>query len=243
MAAIGDGYGSECHLLRYLGRHREQLNAAVLKATGAARLRWIDYPFDPAQKWKDGRWSGLDFLPDGDKARKKWPDFLPPQDKLQTWDAVALIEANGETEWLLVEAKAHLGELRSDCLASAGNGLGPINEALETIKSDLGVRAILDWKHGYYQYCSRIAALWFLQRHKIKARLLFVYFTGDEFPMHAFDCPEDQQGWQDELEERRKHVGLPAEHALADRMHEIYLPVAGPGPQIQRTPAQAASRR
>jgi len=243
MAAIGDGYGSECHLLRYLGRHREALNAAVLKATGAARLRWMDYPFDPAQKWKDGRWSGLDFLPDGDKARKKWPDFLPPQDRLQCWDAVALAEVDGETEWLLVEAKAHLGELRSDCLASAGNGLGPINEALEEIKTDLGVRPILDWKHGYYQYCNRIAALWFLQRYKIKARLLFVYFTGDEFPMHAFDCPEDREGWQEGLEERRKHVGLPADHPIVERIHEIYLPVSGPSPQIRRNPAKAAARR
>lgn len=243
MAAIGDGYGSECHLLRYLGRHREQLNEAVLQATGAARLRWLDYPFDAAQKWKDGAWSGLDFLPEEDKARKKWPEFLPPQDKLQNWDAVGLVEVDGQTEWLLVEAKAHLGELRSDCLASAGNGLGPIRDAFEQIKTDLGVRAVLDWQHGYYQFCNRIAALWFLQRHKIRARLLFVYFTGDEFPMHAFECPEDQDGWQDELEERRKHVGLPDDHALADRIHEIYLPVAGPKPQIRRDPAQAAARR
>jgi hypothetical protein len=243
MAAIGDGYGSECHLLRYLGRHREQLNAAVLKATGAARLRWIDYPFDPAQKWKDGCWAGLDFLPEKEKARKKWPEFLPPQDKLQNWDAVGLAEIDGEVEWILVEAKAHLDELRSDCLASAGNGLGPIRETFEQVKSDLGVRPILDWLNGYYQYCNRIAALWFLGRHKLKARLLFIYFTGDEYPMHAFDCPEDREGWQDELEERRKHVGLPADHPIAGRIYEIYLPVAGSAPEIRQESAPLAARR
>ena len=243
MADIGDGYGSECHLLRYLGRHREQLNAAVLKATGAARLRWIDYPFDPAQKWKDGCWAGLDFLPEKEKARKKWPEFLPPQDKLQNWDAVGLAEIDGEVEWILVEAKAHLDELRSDCLASAGNGLGPIREAFEQVKSDLGVRPILDWLNGYYQYCNRIAALWFLGRHKLKARLLFIYFTGDEYPMHAFDCPEDREGWQDELEERRKHVGLPADHPIAGRIYEIYLPVAGSAPEIRQESAPLAARR
>ncbi|MDH3232613.1 MAG: hypothetical protein OEQ29_03740 [Alphaproteobacteria bacterium] len=243
MAAIGDGYGSECHLLRYLGRHREQLDAAVTEATGATRLRWIDYPFEPAQKWKDGRWSRLDFLPEKDKARKKWPDFLPEQDKLQHWDAVALAEIDGEVEWILVEAKAHLGELRSDCLASLGNGLGPIREAFSDIKSRLGVHEVRDWLSGYYQYCNRIAALWFLTQHKVKARLLFVYFTGDEFPMHAFECPEDAAGWVAALDERRKHVGLPADHALAERMHEIFLPVAGPASAISRDPVRAASRR
>ncbi|HUT49161.1 MAG TPA: hypothetical protein VM325_07460 [Alphaproteobacteria bacterium] len=243
MAAIGDGYGSECHLLRYLGRHRERLDAAVIKATGAARLRWIDCPFEPSQKWKDGRWSRLDFLPDKNKARKKWPDFLPEQDKLQHWDAVGLAEIDGAVEWILVEAKAHLGELRSDCLASAGNGLTPIREALAEIKSDLGVREVLDWLSGYYQYCNRIAALWFLRRHKLKARLLFIYFTGDEFPMHAFECPEDADGWSQALDERRRHVGLPADHDLSGRMHEIFLPVAGPASEVLRDPVQAASRR
>lgn len=244
MAAIGDGYGSECHLLRYLGRHREQLNTAVLAATGAARLRWIDYPFEPSQKWKDGRWSGLNFLPEKEKARKKWPGFLPAQDKLQNWDAVGLAEIDGEVEWILVEAKAHLGELRSDCLASAGNGLGPIREALAEIKKDLGVREILDWQNGFYQYCNRIAALWFLRRHKVKARLLFIYFTGDEFPMHAFECPEDRDGWQDALQERRKHVGLPDDHPFVDRMHEIFLPVAGPASaETLRDTARASARR
>jgi hypothetical protein len=243
MAAIGDGYGSECHLLRYLGRHREQLNEVVLKATGASRLRWIDYPFDPAQKWKDGRWTSLDFLPEKDKTRKKWREFLPPQDKLQNWDAIGLAEIDGKVEWILVEAKAHLGELRSDCLASTVNGLAPIRDAFAQIKHDLGVREVLDWLNGYFQYCNRIAALWFLRRSKLNARLLFIYFTGDEFPMHAFDCPEDQEGWQDALEERRKHVGLPADHALADRIHEIYLPVAGANPVVRRDSAKLASRR
>ena len=30
MGMMGDGYGSECHLLRYLGRHRALLNQRVL---------------------------------------------------------------------------------------------------------------------------------------------------------------------------------------------------------------------
>ncbi len=227
MAAIGDGYGSECHLLRYLGRHRERLNAVVQEATGATRLRWIDFPFEPTQKWKDGRWPGLDFLPDKAKARKKWHGFLPEQDQLQHWDAVGLAEIDGRAEWLLVEAKAHLGELRSDCLARADNGLTTIREALSEVKNDLGVHEVRDWLNGYYQYCNRIAALWFLRRHKMKARLLFVHFTGDEFPMHAFECPEDEAGWSPALHERRQHVGLPADHALTERMHEIFLPVTG----------------
>lgn len=63
MAEIGNGYGSECHLLRYLGRHRKSLNDAVLKALGCnGSIEWLDFLFDERKVWKDAEWKGLDFL-------------------------------------------------------------------------------------------------------------------------------------------------------------------------------------
>lgn len=51
MAKFGNGYGSECHLLRYLGRHRKRLDAAVCEVTGATGVHWLDFPF--ASVWPD----------------------------------------------------------------------------------------------------------------------------------------------------------------------------------------------
>lgn len=60
MGMMGDGYGSECHLLRYLGRHRAFLDQRVLEVTGATAIEWLDYPFDRSRTWQDGECKGLD---------------------------------------------------------------------------------------------------------------------------------------------------------------------------------------
>ena len=39
MAEMGDGYGSECHLLRYLGRHRDRLDNTFAYFVGRAGNR------------------------------------------------------------------------------------------------------------------------------------------------------------------------------------------------------------
>jgi hypothetical protein len=43
MAEMGNGYGSECHLLRYLGRHRTELDKRVREETGGQHVEWLDY--------------------------------------------------------------------------------------------------------------------------------------------------------------------------------------------------------
>ena len=60
MAKIDHVYGSECHLLRYLGRHRRILDQRVLEATGGQAIEWIDYHFDSSRKWWDGERKALD---------------------------------------------------------------------------------------------------------------------------------------------------------------------------------------
>ena len=62
MAEMGDGYGSECHLLRFLGRHRERFNEMVSAKIGSDAVRWIDFHFDRNKRWMDGERKGLDFL-------------------------------------------------------------------------------------------------------------------------------------------------------------------------------------
>jgi len=227
MADIGHGYGSECHLLRYLGRHRKQLDDQICEATDAAQIRWLDFPFNPTNSWKDGEWKGLDFLPADDPARLAWPEFWPVRGNPQNWDAVARVKFGSSWEWLLVEAKAHVEELHSNCGASEAGGRPMIRKSLARVKEKLGAESGGDWLENYYQYANRLTVLWHMVECGTPTRLLFIYFTGDEFPDNAFDCPADEQGWAPALEAQRQYLGLEVDHSLSDRVHKIFSPVLG----------------
>lgn len=225
MAEMGDGYGSECHLLRYMGRHRDILDRAILAATGGSSIKWLDYPFDKSRRWLDGEWTGLSFLPDDSTARKAWASWWPRSGRAQNWDAVGKISAGGRDEWLLVEAKAHVSEIESHCAASPKSRTlitRALSETREALGGGLGQGE--NWLTGYYQYANRLAVLHFLNRHNVAARLLFLYFVGDRRP-DAFVCPKDEEGWREALDRQDAAIGLPYDHGLADRVHKIFLPV------------------
>jgi hypothetical protein len=55
MGKMGYGYGSECHLLRWMGRHRKAFDAAalhVIKREGP-KIEWLDFEFKPGEMWPD----------------------------------------------------------------------------------------------------------------------------------------------------------------------------------------------
>lgn len=223
MAEIGDGYGSECHLLRFLGRHRDLLNSRVAEVVGASSVDWLDVPFRPDKKWPDGEWKGLDFLADGD-VLSAWRSWWPTSGNSLNWDAVARVRIAGVVEWLLVEAKANVQELVSSCGAAEHGGRPLIVGSLAAVKQSLGVDPGRDWLSGYYQFCNRIAALHFLNQHERPARLLFIYFTGDRSGPRR-TCPENAMGWTAALQAQREHVGLPDGHGLESRIHKLFLPI------------------
>lgn len=222
MAIVGAGYGSECHLLRYLGRHRRVFDERVGAATGGALLEWLDFHFDPSQVWPDGERRGLDFVDDA-AVQAAWRAWWPQGRGIHHWDAVGRYRAGGEAGWLLVEAKANVEELASDCKAKREGGRGQIEAALAETKQALGVDAARDWLRGHYQAANRIAALHFLAAHGVAARLLYIYFSGDRTPNRT--CPPDAAGWADALERERAHLGIPAAHPIRARIHALHLPV------------------
>ena len=72
MSTIGFGYGSEWHLLRYLGYHRADLNRAIASAIpGGTVVEWLNSRFetDPAAinrdppRFLDREIEGFEFLP------------------------------------------------------------------------------------------------------------------------------------------------------------------------------------
>jgi len=224
MGAIGYGYGSECHLLRFMGRHRHEFDRRVLDAVNGQSIDWKDFGFQPSRPWPDAEFKGLDFLPPDDRARTEWAQWWPQGRGIHNWDAVGRVRVGDTEEWLLVEAKANLEELCSDCGATSPTNRPKIERAMAETKRALGVPEDRDWLHRYYQYCNRVAALYFLNQHDVPAHLLHIYFLGDRGDPRR-TCPADEEGWQAALRAQDEHVGLPARHRLEARIHKLFLPI------------------
>ena len=86
MSHAGDGYGSEYHLLRFLGRHRSYLDERVLDRTGASRVSWLDVPFERREYGPDAPLRGLEFLEDT-QLRAQHREFWPGNGAGLAWDA------------------------------------------------------------------------------------------------------------------------------------------------------------
>ncbi|MBI2841851.1 MAG: hypothetical protein HYX78_00465 [Armatimonadetes bacterium] len=227
MARIGHGYGSEWHLLRYLGRHRNALNQAIEQETGGRVVDWLDFGFDRS-RFLDSELKGLNFLTADSYAdvKRAWAAFWPQTGNVPNWDAVGWLTFGSNMELLLVEAKAHAEELRSACAAKPHGGRDMICRAFESTISAFGLAAkVDDWLEPYYQYCNRLAALHFLREHNVPARLLFIYFYGETNMRgrHCPDCPDEWQGRV--LPELYERIKFSPYDQKGSGVHNVYLPV------------------
>lgn len=130
----------------------------------------------------------------------------------------------GTTTWLLIEAKANHPEFTgSPCGARTGSDARKqIERSLGKVKAHLGVHRDFSWLGSYYQYANRMAALYFLKRHNVSARLVFVYFTNDCFP-DGRPCPVDAARWSELFRARALTLGLPSDHLLSTYTHHLFL--------------------
>lgn len=255
MGTIGYSYGSEWHLLRFLGYHRDDFNRHVQGAVPGGRvLDWLPAryetegarinrpPFTPVFDVKkgeyvrrprilDAEWKGIRFLPDDEHRRvlKAWKDYWPQRGNQPNWDAIGRVDIDGESHWLLVEAKSHIKETISECGASDRGGRGKIREAFRSTAAHMGVEPDVDrWMSPYYQHANRLAVLSFLIREGIKARLIFVYFLGDRFPEgRAETCPATAEGWAPRLDAMERHIGWTeaGQNGLFPHVHKAFIPV------------------
>lgn len=132
------------------------------------------------------------------KLREFWPRGGPQ------WDALAR-GRDGDRTVVLVEAKAHAGELTSDCAAESAESRARITVALDRTRTALGAMPDADWLNGYYQYANRLAHLHFLRGEcGVPAYLLCVYFVGDA----QMRGPETEAGWREPLAVVYRHLGL-----------------------------------
>lgn len=234
MGTIGHGYGSEWHLLRYLGYHRNALNEAILGTTearegaGKGEVEWLDFRFSYTRKaLQDEReWGGVDFIAYPDLAdiwNQYWPSRGPQ------WDTIGLLHGvDNLEEWLLVEAKAHLGEMESPWHAEKPASQAMIRSAMAATAKVVthGGVATDAWLNKFYQYANRLAVLNFLSQTCTPAqpaRLIFLYFYGETMPNRK--CPQNPGEWQTHLDTVHSELDLDLQSPLMQRVHHVFVPV------------------
>jgi len=183
MAEMGLGYGSEYHLLRYLGHHRNELNEIINQKTRLkGELIWLDYPKDVKRLSLDGEYLGVDFL--NDKVLKDefspfvigklltgWKEYWSGKGKQPNLDGVILHKNEYQLELVIVEAKAHLKEIKSETKSASNE---KIQKAFKETKKNLNISSS-NWFGKHYQLANRLALINYL-RNEIEASLLYIYF-------------------------------------------------------------------
>ena len=155
--------------------------------------------------------------------------FWPQSGSAQNWDAVGKVHYDDHVEWLLVEAKAHLGEIESSCSAKSPKSKETIYKALEMASQAFGNTSIPveNWTQKYYQYANRLAVLSFLEKElspPTRTRLLFLYFYGDQRE-DGVNAPQNADEWLPSIEETHRWLGIDENSELMQRVHHLALPV------------------
>ena len=216
MGKMNANYGSELHLLRWMGRHRDAFNRKVYEATGLKVSRWLDFGFSTGEKAYDVELRGLSFLPE--EIRKEVEFAFPTGwSRSMSWDAVGVAE---DGTWILVEAKAAAGELKSSVRDRASMAL--IQEKLFALARKLNGTP-QGWIGAYYQAANRIFVQGILENHA-KAIQLNVYFCGDR--RGKVICPDSREAWQPYIRDEYDALGLdPANAFLKRHIFEMYISV------------------
>ena len=206
MAEIGCGYGSEFHLMRFLGHHRQELNKMIKEATGeSGDIQWLDFPFDDNRISGDGEWKGIECFKEElnyDDIKVKWQKFWPQTGTAMNWDGIFRI---GDT-WFFVEAKAHRGECFQECSASSEDSKSTIRGAFRKAQDLLGATKE-DWINtNCYQLANRLAFICFCNQCGIKARLVYIGFINGY--RHKKDEICSEVGWRTIWEEELETLGL-----------------------------------
>lgn len=135
------------------------------------------------------------------------------------WDALGVTKSGAP---VLVEAKAHIGELRSGGIKAGPESRVMIEAALLRVQEYVQARPLIPWTGALYQYANRLAHLYFLKTlNHLPAYLLWVYFTGDA----ERKGPTSIDQWQVAIALVHRELGI-ERHPFGDRSVEVFVDVA-----------------
>lgn len=140
------------------------------------------------------------------------------------WDALGRA---GSREAVLVEAKAHVGELFSGATHAQEVSASKIRASLAETMSGLHAKPGLDWSSRFYQYTNRLAHGYLLNNlNGVPCRVVFLYLVGDA----EMNGPENRAEWEAAIRVLHKALGLP--RTPARFVVEAFIDVRGERPTV-----------
>lgn len=128
--------------------------------------------------------------------QKFWPARGPQ------WDGLG--KTTDGSVYLLIEAKANIPEIVSNCGANSDKSLKLIKTSLEKTQEWVGAGTHICWTTGFYQYANRLAHLYFLnQIAGVRTYLISLYFVND-----TTYIPTESQDWNAALKLQKILMGI-----------------------------------
>lgn len=166
---------------------------------------------DDFAEYRDGAFLALVGL---DHLRAELAAFWPLRGA--QWDALA-VGSGGQV--VLVEAKAHVGEMCSPPSGASDASLQLIQKSLASCAEKLGAKAgHADWSGHFYQMANRLAHLQFLHDNNVKAYLVLVNFLNDA----EMGGPTTIEAWEAAYQVAFHALGLSKRHVLSRHVLHVY---------------------
>lgn len=210
--------GSRYCLQRYVEQNPKELSDLIIRsnpslaALQSPDIKWVS-PLAP-QNYLEYRddflcQSALNLPQHVEALRCFWPDNGPQ------WDGLALLRSTDGPAVLLIEAKAHPGETRSNCGAKSPVSIERIRTRLAEVQAYMGLESA-DWMNGAYQLANRLAFLYFLHvQCGVPSFLVLINFVNDRSYRPTTQEKWSRYSWMNSL-------AVPKGCPLVDRVLTVY---------------------
>lgn len=204
--------GSLKWIQRAINHHPQILNEVLLeRLPNAERIHWLSpLEADEFAEYRDTEFLqriGAEHL--SDALHSFWPKAGPQ------WDALARSD-NGDV--LIVEAKAHVGELCSPATGASEISRRQIEAALRETAHFLDAEPRAPWATCLYQLTNRLAHLYFLRKHSVPAWLVLMNFVHDT----EMGGPDSEKEWKAAYQVAWYVLGLGERNKLAPYIIEVH---------------------
>ena len=217
-----DGRGSLLHIQRLINCFPDVINAELKKGlefSMGETISWVS----PLKTDDHAEYRDQDFIDRITSTKLNvplhqfWPRYGPQ------WDALG---RTNRGKIFLVEAKANIPEIFSPPSgAKSEASVSLIRGSLDETKRYLDSKSSAEWTTLFYQYCNRLAHLYFLRvKNELNAYLLFVYFVGDS----TVEGPKSKEEWLGALKILKLVLGIDKQHKLSPYIIDVFVDVSNP---------------
>ncbi|MGE7604416.1 hypothetical protein ACQKL5_18370 [Peribacillus sp. NPDC097675] len=217
--------GSQYWLQEYVNNRQEELNNLILMSSPSL-LTFLDK--ERSIQWKSplretgyqeyrNEFLELENVRKGRRIEleKYWPRMGPQ------WDGyAAAVGKNGQKGFVLVEAKAHVKEMKSSIRAKDLESRFMIENTMKETMEAMGSRAPIEvWQNRYYQLANRLAYLYILnEKMGIPTWLVLVNFLDD-----GTHIPTGSLEWVEHYQEVFSEMDIKSElNHLFDRIVTVF---------------------